>query len=121
MDAEIDEELRAAATRQPDPPAPKDWIDGSRAVRWGAWVWPVEILNDVQAWGDQHCCRFILVSEVAVERYSLVLYVAPKPNRKDTGLCALSIENRDRNLPEFRSWLEGYLAGRGIIRPGQLT
>ena len=103
----------------------KDWIDGSKATYWGRWSpsWPVSILQDIQKWGDSNCCRFILVSEYddqqgmvkrGHENYYLSLYIAPKPNRRETGLCEHSIGNRDRFFDRFGPWLEGFLAGRGL-------
>lgn len=107
----------------------KDWIDGAKAIRWGTWRWPAEVLREAQAWGDRNCCRFILVAELpdtggmvqkleSVDQYELTLYIAPKPNRRETGLCARSIENRDRHAGDFESFLEGLLVGRGLILPG---
>lgn len=61
--------------------------------------------------------RFILVSEKANGDhgdYGLTLYAAPKPNRRETGLCKHSIYNRDINLPKFTPWFEGYREGRGL-------
>lgn len=108
----------------PTPLAARDWIDGSKAISWGRWnpKWPISIMPAIQYWGDNHGIRFILVSEyndrttakITAEDYYLVLYAAPKPNSKATGLCAHSISNRDRNLPSFSAWFEGFRAGRGI-------
>jgi hypothetical protein len=106
-----------------DDPAPQSWITATHAVCWGTWRWSADLLNDVQRWGDANCCRFILVSEVrsgwdgtgrSTMEYELKLYVAPKPNRIQTGLCAASISNRDAGLARFSPWLDGFLAGRGL-------
>lgn len=106
------------------PPPPRDWIQGSHAVCWGLWEYPLpskelpfSIFHAIQAWGEAHCCRFLWVAEGNSDRPLVVLYVAPKPNRFSTGLCAASIYNRDLNLPNFKPWLEGYLAGIGLIQP----
>lgn len=103
--------------------APADWIAATSAVRWGRWRWPVDVFKDIQAWGDSNCCRFILVSEAnettGAAVYDTWLYIAPKPNRRATGLDDLSRQNRDKHMSEFASWLSGYLAGRGLGFPGE--
>jgi len=109
---------------KPDPP--KDWIDGSKATYWGRWdqEWPITILKDIQRWGDSNGCRFILVSEFDDQQgmvtsrsadYYLSLYIAPKPNSRQDGLCKYSIANRDNGFKKFGPWLEGFLAGRGLL------
>lgn len=96
----------------------EDWISGSKAVyviRWNE-QWPSSFLAAFQRWGDVRGCRFLLTYEGDSEAFSLgklALYCSPKPNRKETGLCALSIQNRDRALEKFHDFLEGFLAGKG--------
>lgn len=107
------------------PRPPSTWMEGCKAIRWGRWQWSTDIYRLIQVWGDSHACRFILVSEVndsskiTAKDYYLVLYIAPKPNSLHTGLCERSVSNRDRNVPAFTPWLEGFLAGQGVITPGE--
>jgi hypothetical protein len=105
-----------------DPPqAPSTWIDGCHAVKWGRWEWGPKVLEAAQKWGDAHCCRMLLTAEEWQNgMYVTYLYIAPKPNSLSTGLCKHSINNRDRNIDKFGPWLEGYLAGAGLIRPGDM-
>lgn len=92
----------------------RDWIHGSLSERWGPWKkeWPADLLKGVQEWGDSHGCRFLLTAEQDGDHYSLVLYCAPKPNR--SYVDEHSISTRDKALPTFTPWFEGFLAGKGI-------
>jgi hypothetical protein len=112
VDSEIDE-------IDEDPPqVPRTWMDGCYAVKWGKWEWGPTVLAAAQQWGDSHCCRLLLTAEDQSGYYTTYLYIAPKPNSLNTGLCKHSINNRDRNIDAFGPWLEGYLAGAGLIKPG---
>jgi len=106
----------------PKPPA--DWIAGAMAKDWGPWRWDLDSFREAQRWGDSNGCRLILVSEyhdttAKDPSYHLQLYIAPKPNRRLTGLDEHSIANRDKGMERFGPWLEGFLAGRGVISPGE--
>lgn len=124
----VEDEDRSVMT---DKPA-ADWIGGSKAVLWGKWRWPADVFQEIQRWGDSNACRFLLASEFISEGsampdalraqdrlYFLSLYIAPKPTRRSTGLDGPSIGNRDRSIDRFTAWLEGYLAGRGLLFPGE--
>lgn len=118
-DAEPEDDFEEEDEEDKKSDRPYSWIEGTFAVKVGRWLWDNKVLDDIQRWGDRHCCRFIVVSETNNEKdYTAFLYAAPKPNGRSSGLCDLAIENRDRHLPMFRPWLEGYLGARGLIPMG---
>lgn len=115
-DEEFGEEPAQETLRFP----PQDWIAGSRSVYWGRWRWPIEVLNDAQAWGDSHGLRLVVVSEEGNRGcYNLKLYIAPKPNRSQEGLTDYRVKVRDEELPKLETWLEGYLAAKGLLQNGE--
>jgi hypothetical protein len=103
---------------------PASWDEACQAKRWGTWrkEWPLELLQGVQEWGDANCCRFVLTPECNPDaeeprNYWLVLYVAPKPQSRSEGINQYSVMNRDRAFARFSAWFEGYLVGKGVMRP----
>lgn len=108
----------------PERKPPADWMSGAMAKSWGKWRWDLDSFREAQRWGDSNGCRLILVSEynettAKHPEYHLQLYIAPKPTDRLSGMNEPAVSTRDRGMERFGPWLEGFLAGRGVIKAGE--